>query len=212
MSEPTISSSLADFSKTEKLHSGKYFVIYRSVRKDDGLPVVLKMLKDQYPSPEQLARFQREYDLIRKLESEYIIKAYSLVRSQKTSIIVLEDFGGEPLKKTMATLRNDIHLFLRLAIKVADGLGQIHRNNIIHKDINPSNILWNPTDNVLKIIDFSLSTELSREYPEVFNPNVLVGTLPYISPEQTGRMNRPMDYRTDMYSLGVTLFSGGNIV
>jgi len=76
----------------------------------------------------------------------------------------------------------------------------------MHKDINPSNIVWNPDTNQLKIIDFGISTELSREHPEIRNPNVLEGTLAYMSPEQTGRMNRAMDYRTDLYSLGATFY------
>src|ERR687886_2629399 len=96
--------------------------------------------------------------------------------------------------------------FLEIAIASTEILGQIHRANIIHKDINPSNIVYNPQTKQLKIIDFGISTQLTRETPSLKNPNVLEGTLAYISPEQTGRMNRAIDYRTDFYSLGVTFY------
>src|SRR4029078_4113749 len=91
--------------------------------------------------------------------------------------------------------------FLLIAIATTEILGQIHRVNIIHKDINPSNIVYNPPTKQLKIIDFGISTQLTRETPSLKNPNVLEGTLAYISPEQTGRMNRTLDYRADFYSL-----------
>ena len=96
--------------------------------------------------------------------------------------------------------------FLNIAIKITEILGHIHSSNIIHKDINPSNIVFNPETGILKIIDFGISTQLSRENPTLKNPNVLEGTLAYMSPEQTGRMNRSLDYRTDFYSLGVTFY------
>ncbi len=91
-------------------------------------------------------------------------------------------------------------------MRIADLLGAIHAGNIIHKDINPSNIVYNPTTGQVKIIDFGISTVLSRENPTLSNPNVLEGTLAYMSPEQTGRMNREIDYRTDFYSLGATFY------
>ncbi|MBF0552525.1 MAG: serine/threonine-protein kinase PknK, partial [Deltaproteobacteria bacterium] len=96
--------------------------------------------------------------------------------------------------------------FVWLAIRVTEILGLIHQRNIMHKDINPSNIIWNPSTDQIKIIDFGIATSLPRENPEIRNPNVLEGTLAYLSPEQTGRMNRAMDYRTDLYSLGVTFY------
>src|SRR6185436_13768087 len=94
--------------------------------------------------------------------------------------------------------------FLELAIRVSEALGQIHGEHIIHKDINPSNIVLNPETGQVKLIDLGISSALPRENPTFGNPNVLEGTLAYLSPEQTGRMNRAVDYRTDFYSLGVT--------
>ncbi|MCK5525135.1 MAG: AAA family ATPase [Thiomargarita sp.] len=119
----------------------------------------------------------------------------------------LEDFGGESLKMW----RDEQRVFtldelLTLAIRATDILGQIHGKNIIHKDINPANLVFNPTTGVLKIIDFGISTQFSKQLMTLKNPDVLEGTLAYMSPEQTGRMNRALDYRTDFYSLGVTFY------
>ena len=96
--------------------------------------------------------------------------------------------------------------FLPIAIQVADILGKVHAANVIHKDINPANIVFHPETKQTKLIDFGISTLLSRQNPTLKPPNVLEGTLAYLSPEQTGRMNRVLDYRTDFYSLGVTFY------
>ena len=135
-----------------------------------------------------------------------MIKAYDLQRYQNSLAMLLEDFGGESLKIWMSKRKFTLEQFLTIAIKITESLGTIHTANIIHKDINPSNIVFNPETGQLKIIDFGVSTILSRENPTIRNPNYLEGTLAYISPEQTGRMNRAIDYRTDFYSLGVTLY------
>src|SRR5690606_5536923 len=102
--------------------------------------------------------------------------------------------------------RPTVEQLIDLALQTATALGQIHEQGIIHKDINPSNIVWNPESGQLKIIDFGIATRLSSESPTLKDPGILDGTLPYISPEQSGRMNRRLDYRTDFYSLGVTLY------
>ena len=134
------------------------------------------------------------------------INAYGIEKYQNTLVIILEDFGGESLKQLMAERSLTVKEFLPLAIQMADSLGNIHAANIIHKDINPANIVWNHTTNQFKIIDFGIASRLPRENPTLKNPEQLEGTLAYISPEQTGRINRSMDYRTDLYSLGVTFY------
>jgi serine/threonine protein kinase len=96
--------------------------------------------------------------------------------------------------------------FLTLAIRVTDVLGQVHQQHIIHKDVNPANIVCNLATGQVKLIDFGIATLLSRESPVFCHPRVLEGTLAYMSPEQTGRMNRAVDYRTDFYSLGATFY------
>jgi PAS domain S-box-containing protein len=190
----------------EEVYVGTNSLVYRGRREIDASPVILKILKQAYPPPEQIARFRREYEILRDLDLPGVVSAYSLETDQHRWVMVLEDFGGESLARLKMAGTLALTEFLTLAIQVADVLGQIHQQNIMHKDINPSHILFNSTTNQVKLIDFGISTVLSREVPFISNPNVLEGTLAYMSPEQTGRMNRAMDYRTDFYSLGATLY------
>jgi predicted ATPase/signal transduction histidine kinase/serine/threonine protein kinase/CheY-like chemotaxis protein len=202
--------------------------VYRGVREEDNQPVILKILKEDYPSPEELTRYQQEFELTQDLNIAGVVKAYAIEKYQNSFVIVLEDFGGESLKTLIYPVPpvgkegisdtaappvekkgpEEISLsdFLPIAIAMADILGHIHAANVIHKDINPANIVWNKATNQLKIIDLGIATRLPRENPTLKNPDQLEGTLTYISPEQTGRMNRALDYRTDLYSLGVTFY------
>ncbi|MCP5007000.1 MAG: serine/threonine protein kinase, partial [Planctomycetes bacterium] len=121
--------------------------------------------------------------------------------------LILEDIKGVSLDLYLEQVKGpDLAQLLCIAIDISRGLGHVHRQNVIHKDINPSNIVINPDSQTLQIIDFRISTELSREKQDVNVANRLEGSLAYISPEQTGRMNRELDYRTDYYSLGVTFY------
>jgi predicted ATPase/serine phosphatase RsbU (regulator of sigma subunit)/tRNA A-37 threonylcarbamoyl transferase component Bud32 len=180
--------------------------VYRAIRETDGQRVILKVLKQDYPTPAELTRYKQEYEITRTLNQEGVVKAYGLEKYQNTLVMFVEDFGGESLKILTKNKPFSLGEFLSIAIKVATRLGQIHSAQIIHKDINPANIVLNPETQQLKIIDFGISTRLTRENPTLKNPKVLEGTLAYISPEQTGRMNRSLDYRTDFYSLGVTFY------
>ncbi|MCC5647478.1 PAS domain S-box protein [Nostoc sp. CHAB 5824] len=193
-----------------KIYESDNSLVYRGIR-DDGVGVVVKMLKLDYPSPVELTRYRQEYKITRSLNLEGVIKAYSQQDYQRTLVIILEDFGGESLEQWMHK-RPDIFCpmplstFLGVAIAVCDILGRIHAANIIHKDINPGNIVFNLDTGVVKIIDFGIATQFNRTNPTFKSPHVLEGTLAYLSPEQTGRMNRMLDYRTDFYSLGVTFY------
>jgi len=191
---------------TEKLHESSNSLVYHGHRREDDQPVILKMLKQAYPPPEKIAWFKREYETTRSINLPGVIDVYSLEKLENHWVIVLEDFGGESLNRIISKKQFTIAEFLHLAIEIVDILGQVHLQHIIHKDINPSNIILNQKTGKLKLIDFGISTTLSRENPTFRNPNVLEGTLAYISPEQTGRMNRAIDYRTDFYSLGVTFY------
>ncbi|MEH2137524.1 AAA family ATPase [Nostoc sp.] len=193
-----------------KIYESFNSLVYRGMR-DDGVGIVVKMLKLDYPSPQELTRYRQEYKITRSLNLEGVIKAYSQQDYQRTLVILLEDFGGESLEKWIHK-RPDIFCpiplstFLNLAIAVCDILGRIHAANVIHKDINPGNIVLNLDTGVVKIIDFGIATQFNRTNPTFKSPHVLEGTLAYLSPEQTGRMNRLLDYRTDFYSLGVTFY------
>ncbi|MEG4089072.1 AAA family ATPase [Microcoleus sp. K1-B6] len=191
---------------TELIYESANSLVYRAFRQPDSLPVVLKILKENYPTPQELARYRTEYKITQSLNLSGCIKAYDLQPYQNTLVMFVEDFGGEALKIWMQQQKFSIAEFLRIAIATTESLQQIHSANIIHKDINPSNIVFNPASGELKIIDFGISTQLTRENNTLKNPNILEGTLAYMSPEQTGRMNRSLDYRTDFYSLGATFY------
>ncbi|MEG4105396.1 AAA family ATPase [Microcoleus sp. S13_C5] len=188
------------------IHEGVNTVIYRGVRESDLTPVIVKTLKAEYPTIEEIARLRHEYKILKTLDIAGIIKAYSLEKHNNGLALILEDFGGDSLKNLIAAKNLEISEFLSLAIHLAETLAQLHENKIIHKDIKPQNIIIKPKTNQIKIIDFSISTYLERENQILSNPNLLEGTLAYMSPEQTGRMNRSIDYRTDFYSLGVTFY------
>ncbi|OQY56897.1 MAG: serine/threonine-protein kinase PknK [Candidatus Parabeggiatoa sp. nov. 2] len=198
--------TLANYQILSKIYESDNSVVYRGILNEDNQPVILKVLKENYPTPEELTRYRQEYEITRRFNLDGVINAYSLFKHQNTLVMCLEDFGGDSLKVWLAERQFTPEELLTLAIQTTEILAQIHRQNIIHKDINPSNIVWNSTTGQLKIIDFGIATQLSRETPTLKNPNVLEGTLAYLSPEQTGRMNRALDYRTDFYSLGVTFY------
>jgi PAS domain S-box-containing protein len=194
----------------DKIYENSTSLVYRGIRVQDERAIVVKMLKQDYPSFQELTRYKQEYEITRSLNLEGVVKAYSQQDYQRTLVILLEDFGGESLEQWMHK-RPDfcpmpLSNFLRLAIDIADILGRIHAANVIHKDINPGNIVLNRDTGVVKIIDFGIATQLNRTNPTFKSPHVLEGTLAYLSPEQTGRMNRLLDYRTDFYSLGVTFY------
>ncbi len=193
---------------TEKVYESATSLVYRAHRLSDGQPVILKVLNEMYPSPDRVAWFKHEYQIMHHLHVSGVVGVYDLemLPFPATWMMVLEDFGGESL--TGLGLAGKITLvdLLELAIGITNSLEQVHQQHIIHKDINPSNIVFNPNTQQVKLIDFGIASVLSRENPTFRKPHVLLGTLQYISPEQTGRMNRAMDYRSDFYSLGVTLY------
>lgn len=181
--------------------------VYRGVRQRDDKPVVLKVLREDYPSAEEIIRYKQEHRVTSMLgHLPGVIAVYGLESFQNTLMIVLEDFGAVSFDKLAWYSRFSLHQLIGIASRIVEALGRIHACKVIHKDVNPSNIVYNTATDELKIIDFGISTLLSSEIPILRNPEVLEGTLAYISPEQTGRMNRSVDYRTDYYSLGITLY------
>ncbi|WP_448267348.1 diguanylate cyclase domain-containing protein [Nostoc sp. DSM 114159] len=200
--------TLSGYEGLIQIHDGDNSQVYRARRVKDGQSVILKILKADYPTSEQLRRYRQEYHLAYQLNLPQVIKAYALDKWQKTLVIIFEDFGGNALRQWLQQYPQglSIDLFLLVALKIANALGQLHSQAVIHKDINPANIVLNPKTMAIKLIDLGISTQLSRENPSLQTPSALEGTLPYISPEQTGRMNRVLDYRTDFYSLGVTYY------
>ncbi|MGF2038158.1 MAG: trifunctional serine/threonine-protein kinase/ATP-binding protein/sensor histidine kinase [Nostoc sp. CmiVER01] len=199
--------SIPGYRISEELYNGSRTLVYRGYRETDLLPVVIKLLKNPYPSFSELLSFRNQYTITKNLNSPLIVQTYSLQAYQNGYTLVMEHFGGISLKEWgMGGSVEFLMEFLEIAIALCNTLNVLYRSRIIHKDIKPANILINPETKEVKLIDFSIASLLPRETQILINPNVLEGTLSYISPEQTGRMNRGIDYRTDFYSLGVTFY------
>ncbi|MBD2692464.1 trifunctional serine/threonine-protein kinase/ATP-binding protein/sensor histidine kinase [Anabaena catenula] len=199
--------SIPGYSITEELYNGLRTLVYRGVRETDSLPVVIKLLKNPYPTFGELLSFRNQYTIAKNLNSPLIIQTYSLQAYQNGYALVMEDFGGISLQEWVVGGRvESLMEFLEIAIALCKTLDILYQERIIHKDIKPANILINPETKQVKLIDFSIASLLPRETQTLINPNVLEGTLAYISPEQTGRMNRGIDYRSDYYALGVTFY------
>lgn len=188
------------------LYEGKYSSVFRAVRRLDKMPVIIKILKDENPSAHLLAEMRHEFTVMNQINSKWVVKCYSLEYVQRRLMLVMEDFQGMSLASVIAKEPLDLRTFLIVSIELALGLGDIHHHYVIHKDIKPDNIIVSRDLREIKITDFGSSTQLTQEIQQIVNPSTIVGTLGYISPEQTGRMNRPIDYRSDIYSLGVLLY------
>jgi predicted ATPase/signal transduction histidine kinase/tRNA A-37 threonylcarbamoyl transferase component Bud32 len=205
--------TLPGYKVRELLYEGAKTLVYRGQRESDGQPVILKLLKKEFPSFKELALFRHQYAIIQPHNISGIIKPFRLENYQNGYLLVMEDYGGISLQQWRETQRqigeNDripIADFLTIALQVAHILDELHHHWIVHKDIKPANILIHPHTKQVKLIDFSISSVLPKETQTLKHPNVLEGTLAYLSPEQTGRMNRGIDYRTDFYSLGITFY------
>ncbi|NEQ37502.1 MAG: AAA family ATPase [Okeania sp. SIO3I5] len=190
----------------ELIHKSDRTEVYRAQNVENGQPVIIKLMHNQYPSFTELVQFRNQYVISKNLDIEGIIKTYALQRYENRYALIMEDMGGISLAEYQARASLCLSQFLDIAIQLSEIIHQLHNNYIIHKDIKPANILIHPETKQVKLIDFSISTLLPKETQAATTPNVLEGTLAYLSPEQTGRMNRAVDYRSDFYSLGVTFY------
>ena len=190
----------------EIIQQGRKTAIYRGEREKDKKPIIIKVLHAEYPSLKELTQIKHEYELLRKLSLSGVSRPIGLEKYHNGLALILEDFGGESLQQVLKNRKISLIDCLKIAISITKNLGEIHKKNIIHKDIKTSNIIINQETEEVKLIDFELASQLKSEHQTLSNSNLSEGTLAYISPEQTGRMNRLVDYRTDFYSLGVTLY------
>lgn len=198
---------LADYEILEVLHESANSEVMLGRHFETGDTFVLKRLNQMFPPLRDLSRFRREYALSQKLQDlDGVIRTFDLLKDGNTLIIVMEDVGGRSLDQVVKEGPISLEALLPLAIDIVGILGQLHQRQVIHKDLTPANILWNPARTTVKIIDFGISAVIARENPTRQPPQVLEGTLPYLAPEQTGRMNRAVDHRSDLYTLGCTLY------
>ena len=197
--------SIPGYSINEQLYKSSRTLVYRATQEDDQKHVILKLLKNPYPSLNELLQFRNQYTITKSLNLPGVVKPLNLENEGNGYRLVMPDEGYISLE-IFLHLPLNLGEFLHIALQLTDILQGLFQNRVIHKDIKPANILIHPQTKQIKLIDFSIASLLPKEKQSIYNPNVLEGTLAYMSPEQTGRMNRGIDYRTDFYSLGVTFY------
>jgi len=178
--------------------------ICQGVRISDNKKVLIKFNNIEHPTIEDLLRIKREFMIASKIYGDNVIKAYEAINYKYSIAIVFEDFGAKSLAELLRTTKLDLKKKLFIAVNIAEALVQIHKQGVIHKDINPFNIVWNTETDEIKVIDFGISSELIEKGH--IKPNLFEGTCLYVSPEQTGKINRIVDFRSDLYSAGVTFY------
>jgi len=193
------------YEATELLHENDRVQIYKAIDNVEDRTVVIKALRNETLSEYSTTKFRQEYEILDRLNHLGIVDVYDFHEGRQV-YLVLEYIESEPLRHYINENGIQLDLFFDVAIKCARNLEYIHQMGVIHKDINPSNIMYDNNAKKLTIIDFNISEVVDHESQGFCSPNILQGTLGYISPEQTGRMNRLIDYRSDFYSMGVMLY------
>jgi PAS domain S-box-containing protein len=195
--------------RLETLHQDGEFILYRGLRptKAETSPPSLLALSPvlERPAPATIKKMEHEFSLKDELDPAWAIRPIALTQQQSRTLLLFEDPDGEPLDRF---LRQPMKLkeFLRCGIALAAALGQVHRHGLVHKDIKPSNVLANPALDQAWLMGFGIASRLPRERQRAEPPEFISGTLAYMAPEQTGRMNRSIDSRSDLYALGITLY------
>jgi predicted ATPase/signal transduction histidine kinase len=191
----------------ETLREGAEFTHYRG--RQHGRPVLVVALTAKQPSPQSLRRLEHEYSLEADLDPAWASRPLALTRHEGRTMLVLEDPGGVPLDRILDRCQGqpiELSRFLRIAIGLTAALGQVHRRGLIHKDIKPANVLVDVEGGRAWLTGLGIASRLPRERQAPETPEVIAGTLAYMAPEQTGRMNRSIDSRTDLYALGITFY------
>jgi PAS domain S-box-containing protein len=174
---------------------------------DDGnrRAVLIVAPSAQHPTRSSLDHLTHEYDLKDQLDGAWAVRPLELLRDAGRTALVLENVDGEPLDRLLGA-PIEVKRFLCLAIAITATVGKVHQRNLVHKDIKPTNILINVATDEVRLTGFGIASRLARERQSPHPPETIAGTLAYMAPEQTGRMNRSVDSRSDLYSLGVTFY------
>ncbi|WP_437944845.1 AAA family ATPase [Sorangium sp. So ce296] len=196
------------YSILEKAEETVDFSLIRACRKGDDVPILLKVLRAEKATRAEVARFKHQCERIAQLASPRLVALHGVEELAGALIVVLEDFPGRALARTLAERpphRMPLSEALDLAVAIAEGLAAVHAAGLIHRDLRPHNVLAG-AGGAVKITNFGVDAEITRAHERLYAPAVIADVLPYVSPEQTGRMNRGVDYRTDLYALGVILY------
>ena len=188
----------------EVLRQDELFILYRGRSTDSSSQVLLCSPTSQHPTPQNLKRLEWAYSLKEELDPAWAIRPIEMANHRDRTVLVMGDPGGVPLDQVLRR-RLDLAFSLRIAISLSSAIGHLHRRGIIHKDIKPTHVLVNPDTGQCWLMGFGISSRLPRERQSPEPPEFIAGTLPYMAPEQTGRMNRSVDSRSDLYSFGVLL-------
>ncbi len=170
-----------------------------------GRSVICKQVRSPWPDAHDLKRVQRERDLLSLIDGHGAPRVLGVETSPRVELLI-EDHGGVALDKAMNQLRSSARVALEVALGLADALAAVHKRGVIHRDVNPSNAIVHPESGAVWLIDFDFAAEAASLAVPGATPDDAQGTPPYMAPEQTGRLNRPVDARTDLYGLGVTLY------
>jgi PAS domain S-box-containing protein len=197
--------TLPGFTIVNLLKEGGKALLYRGIRVEDQCSVIVKGLRPDCCTPNNIEQLRHEYAIAQRLNTPVAVKAYALEMHQGVPYLILEDFGGRSLDQLLDHFREPI-AFLKIAIQITNAIAQIHRHSIVHKNIKPQNILVNLETHQVKIGDFGIAAFIPYEQQLVSSSSQIAGSLAYLSPEQTGRMNRGIDHRSDLYSLGITFY------
>jgi PAS domain S-box-containing protein len=200
---------IADLSQyvLEVLRRDEEFVLYRGVHPNhSGLPSILLLAPASMPPVlETSKKIEHEYSLKDELDSAWAVRSLALSEHREQKMLVLEDPGGETLDRFLLGPM-EMTRFLRFAVGTAAALSGLHEKGLIHKDVKPANVLVNTATGQARLMGFGIASRLPRERQAPEPPEIIAGTLAYMAPEQTGRMNRSIDSRSDLYALGVTLY------
>ncbi|MBL9104203.1 MAG: AAA family ATPase [Myxococcales bacterium] len=180
--------------------------ILRAVREADGAPVVLKALRREHPSLRDVARLRHEHAILRRFSDEGVIGTGGMIELGSRALLVLEDFNGAALSERIPRGGMALADFMAIAPRLVRAVATVHAAGVLHKDIKPDNIIVGSEPSRVALADFSIASVLAEEPGEASASAVLEGSLAYLAPEQTGRMNRPVDYRSDYYALGATFY------
>ncbi len=202
--DPTIASDRSDYSTIETLAHDERVTLRRAVRQSDGRRVILKSLDPRRCGPRELERLRHEHEIGSSLASPSILAPLALETLEGLPTLVLEDFAGKPLAGLLGAPLPVLQ-FLSLAIPIAGAVAELHRQRVVHRNLNPDSILVDAASQI-RIAELGLATRTPREHRNAEPARLIEGALPYLAPEQTGRMNRPVDARSDLYALGVIFF------